>query len=91
MQWPDHQPFSAFWMEVFVPQRIVLLELSEEFSSLRGEALRKHIDDVRYCFLGSYCGGDHRSWQRYTKAMPLPLVCGWIMHSAQLSVLSRRP
>lgn len=51
----------------------------DEFVQLRDSppALAAHIDRVRYDTLGpancSYHGGDSRSWQRYTRSLPVPL------------------
>ena len=75
--WHDYTEHTKpNWTMKFIPQRIVLLKLSEEFSCLKNDALQNHIDEVRYCCLTvnkSYYGGDHRSWQRYTDVLPLEL------------------
>lgn len=54
-------------------QRVMLLELREEFSKL-GSNMMPHIEEVKYNWVGineSFYGGDHRSWQRYTNSLPI--------------------
>jgi hypothetical protein len=70
----EDQVRIAFWTDKEYKERLMLLELREEFSVL-GEEMIPHIDQIRYNCPGinaTYYGGDTRSWQRYTHKQPLP-------------------
>eukprot|EP01125_Pyxidicula_operculata_P017221 TRINITY_DN6025_c0_g1_i1.p1 TRINITY_DN6025_c0_g1~~TRINITY_DN6025_c0_g1_i1.p1 ORF type:complete len:347 (-),score=44.52 TRINITY_DN6025_c0_g1_i1:52-1092(-) len=72
---PEDQKAIAFWTSKEYHQRLMLLELREEFSRLDPQDMIDHIDKIRYnCegINGSYYGGDIRSWQRYTYKEPFP-------------------
>jgi hypothetical protein len=66
----------SFWTDVHLECRVAVLELSEEFAVFSGDfdALHQKLDAVRYNIFGVHKyhhDGDTRSWQRYTRRMPI--------------------
>ncbi len=66
----------SFWTDVHLECRVAVLELSEEFAEFSGDfdALHQKLDAARYNIYGvnkSHHAGDTRSWQRYTRRMPV--------------------
>ncbi len=61
--------------DVVVPDWVVVLKLSPEFSSAETkDELKARLDAVRYNYQGinrSYYGGQSDSWQRYTTTLPI--------------------
>jgi len=61
--------------DVVVPDWVVVLKLSPEFSSAETkDELKARLDAVRYNYKGingSYYGGQSDSWQRYTTTLPI--------------------
>ena len=62
--------------DVVVPDWVVVLKLSPEFTSIATkDELKARLDAVRYNYQGingSYYGGQSDSWQRYTTSLPVP-------------------
>jgi hypothetical protein len=67
---------ALFWSDVHLECRVTVLELSEEFAVESSDfvALHKKLNAVRYNVNGvnaGYWHRDTRSWQRYTRRMPI--------------------
>jgi hypothetical protein len=65
---------SFFWSSHIPSSRALLLELSEEFTKEGKDGISPALEREKYKFDGinrSYYGGDSRSWQRYTRSLPV--------------------
>jgi hypothetical protein len=64
---------SFFWCKRNFSTRIMVVKLREEFVE-KGDNMLEYIEQEKYNIFGinrTYYGGDSRSWQRYTKELPI--------------------